>query len=144
MVTHDDKIGIIADHHDGILQRLPLGGTTGSRIREAYDTPSEPVDRSFETQAGAGGRLKEKRGTYFSLQQVTIGLLFKSGRTFKDTENILPAVIINIYQTFGLHGSVYFVMDILFDQYWKPCCVGQNLEKGSSDFQVQIKQFVPG
>ena len=32
VVAHDDEIGIIAEHHDGIFQRLPLGGAAGSCI----------------------------------------------------------------------------------------------------------------
>jgi len=47
-------------------------------------------------EAGAGGRLKEKCGAHFPLQQITIGALFKFGRTFDNTIDILLVVITDI------------------------------------------------
>jgi len=108
-VAHDDQVGIIAHHHDGVLERLSFGGAAGGRIREADDAPTQPVDSSLETEARAGRGLEEEGGADPSFQQITVGILFESGCGLQYAQDILPTVIADIYQAFGTHGDIFIL-----------------------------------
>ena len=62
VVAHDDDVGIVRYHHNGILQRFALGTARDFRVGKTDNACSQAVGSRFETQAGACAGFKEERG----------------------------------------------------------------------------------
>jgi hypothetical protein len=72
--THNDYVGIVGNHFNGVSEGFSFGGTGCGRIGKTDYASSEPVDGSFETETGAGGWFKKQSRGYFALQNVLIGI----------------------------------------------------------------------
>lgn len=79
VVAHHDDVGVVADHLDGVLQRLALRGGGAGRITKTNDACTQAIARRFEAEAGAGRGLKEQGGYDFALEKVEVGVLFEEG-----------------------------------------------------------------
>jgi hypothetical protein len=73
-MPHNDYVGIVGNHFNGVSEGFSFGGTGCGRIGKTDYASSEPVDGSFETETGAGGWFKKQSRGYFALQNVLIGI----------------------------------------------------------------------
>jgi hypothetical protein len=113
-VTHYDQICIIAYHFNGIVQGFPLGGTGGSRIAESDHPSSQSIDGGFETEPGAGGRLKKQGGNHIPFEDILPGLFLKFGGQFQDPQVILLGKICDRNEAFVFHNlAIYFDFNIV-------------------------------
>ena len=110
IVPHDDEVGIVAYHHDGVLQALALGGTGVGGVGKSDDPAAQAVDGGLETQAGAGGWFEKQGGYDFSLQKVPVGLLFEEPGHLQEVKQLLARVAGNGNKTIHLRiGFAFFI-----------------------------------
>ena len=67
-VAHDDDVGIVGHHRNGILQRLALGATGNLWVGKPDDTGTQTVGGCLERQTGTSGGFKEQGGNHLALQ----------------------------------------------------------------------------
>ena len=68
VVAHDDDVGIVGNHRDGVLQRLALCAAGNLGIGKSDDPGPKAVGSRLEAQACAGGRFEEEGGDHTSLE----------------------------------------------------------------------------
>ena len=95
MMTHNDKIDIVAYHQDGIFQSFAFGGTGRGSIGETDHTAAQAVHCSLETQACASGGFEEQGRRHFPFQQLTVRICFKLPGVIQNTKNVLFGTLID-------------------------------------------------
>ena len=103
VVAHDNQVGIVAHHHDGVFERLALRLAAGLGVAEANHAAAQAVDSRLKAEPGAGGRLKEERGHDLAVENLLVGIFLKLGRTLEQVHNLVLAQIGNRNQTFSFH-----------------------------------------
>ena len=87
VVTHHNQVGIVAHHHDGVLERFTFAAAGGVGVGEADDASAKAVDSGFKTQSGAGRRFEKQRRHHFPGEDVAIRVRFEMAcflNQFKD------------------------------------------------------------
>ena len=95
IVTHDNNVGIVAHHHDGILQRFTLRRTCHLRVCKPYDTCAKPVCSSFKTQSGTRRRFKKQRSHNPSVKNLAVRIFFKKTSHLEEVHDFLLRMVCN-------------------------------------------------
>ena len=106
-VAHDDQVGVVGDHLDGVVQALALRRAAGTRIGEADHPTPKAIDSGLKAETRPGGRLKKKRRRHATLQEVTIGLTLEALRHIKDPKYLLLRELIDRIETVLIHSRVF-------------------------------------
>ena len=109
IVAHDDDVGIVGHHHNGVLQRLALGAAGHLRVGKADDTGSEAIGGGLKAEAGAGAGLEKERGHYLALQQFTVGMALKLAGHLYHVENLFASEVGDGYEVHGISCVRYEV-----------------------------------
>ena len=87
IVAHHNDIAVVRHHHNRIFERLALGGRRHFGVGKSDDARSEAIGRGFKREARTGGGLKEEGRNDASIQDFTIGVIFKFTRHFHQIED---------------------------------------------------------
>ena len=124
-MAHDNQVGVIAYHQNGVFQGFPLGHAAVRCIREADDPSSELVGCALETETGSGGGFKEQGGNDFVGQNPLAGILCEFFRHIQQVQLLFLAEVGNRDQVFILHkaeilGLMRFGMNFLWEKrFWQ-------------------------
>ena len=87
-MTHDDEVGIVAHHDDGVFQRLTLRLAAGGGIAESDDASAQAVHGCLETQSRTSRGFKKQRPHHFSFKDSLVGVLLKLFCPTKKLDNL--------------------------------------------------------
>ena len=108
IMPHDNQIGIIAYHHDGVLQGFALGGTGHFRVGKPDDARSQTIRCRFKTQPCPRRRFKKQSSHDFTLQQLPVGMFLKLSGHSKQIHDLLFGMVCNSHQTPVFHFGFLF------------------------------------
>ena len=110
IMPHDNQIGIIAYHHDGVFQGFALGGTGHFRVGKPYDARSQTVSCRFKTQPCPRRRFKKQSSHDFTLQQLAVGMFPNSPAILSRYMIFFLGMVCNSYQTPCFSISDFFLL----------------------------------
>ena len=110
VVAHDDDVGIVGHHQDGIFQRLALGAAGNLRVGKADDARPQAVGGCFKRKSGAGAGFKEEGGDDLALEQFTVGMPLKLFCHLNHVEDLLACEIGNGDKIMLFHRCFWCLM----------------------------------
>lgn len=113
VVAHDDDVGIVAHHEDGVLERLAFGRARGLGIGEADDTGTETVGGRLERQLCTCGGFEEEGSDHFALEKLTVGMTLKLFCHLQKVEQLILVEIGNRDKITFFHYSGLYIVEIL-------------------------------
>ena len=103
VVAHDNDVGIVGHHHDGILQRFALSAAGHLGVGKSYHLSAKAVGRRLEAETGAGAGLEEEGCHDATFQQTTVGMPLKLLSHTNEILNLLAGMMSYGYKASGFH-----------------------------------------